>query len=84
MSDYRDVQTAVRVEKLRIWFAWLAGTIIILIIARAVRNLDVVNTIVQILGVIAFALLSVTAVRMINALNRKAAAKRREVLGDDV
>ncbi|AVV46447.1 hypothetical protein C6376_39220 [Streptomyces sp. P3] len=84
MSDYRDVQTAVRVEKLRIWFAWLAGTIIILIIARAVRNLDVVNIIVQILGVIAFALLSVTAVRMINALNRKAAAKRREVLGDDV
>ncbi|MDX5570389.1 hypothetical protein PYK79_53800 [Streptomyces sp. ID05-04B] len=84
VSDYRDVQTAVRVEKLRIWFAWLAGTIIILIIARAVRNLDVVNIIVQILGVIAFALLSVTAVRMINALNRKAAAKRREVLGDDV
>lgn len=84
MSDYRDVQSAVRVEKLRIWFAWLAGTIIILIIVRAVRNFDVVNTVAEILGVITFALLSITAVRMINALNRKAASKRREVLGDDV
>lgn len=84
MSDYRDIQTAVRVEKLRIWFAWLAGTIIILIIARAVRNIDIVNTLVQALGAIAFVLLSVTAVRMINALNRKAAAKRREILGDDM
>ncbi|MFI8531076.1 hypothetical protein ACIGMX_12585 [Streptomyces aquilus] len=84
MSRYRDVQTAVRVEKLRIWLAWLAGTIIILIAVRAVRNLDVVNTVVEIIGLITFGLLSFTAVRMINALNRRAAAERREILGDDM
>jgi hypothetical protein len=33
MSNYRDVQTAVRVEKLRIWFAWVTGGFIMLAIA---------------------------------------------------
>lgn len=84
MSDYRDVQTAVRVEKLRIWLGWLAGTIIILIIGRAIELLGAPAAITEIIGLIAFLLLSVTAVRMINALNRRAATKRREILGDDM
>jgi hypothetical protein len=84
VSDYRDVQTAVRVEKLRIWLGWLAGTIIILIIGRAIELLGAPAAITEIIGLIAFLLLSVTAVRMINALNRRAATKRREILGDDM
>jgi energy-converting hydrogenase Eha subunit C len=82
VSEYRDVQTAVRVEKFRIWFAWVCGGFIMLVIANATKDIAVVSVITQVLffaGGIAF---TVTAVRMTNALNRKAEAKRREILGD--
>ncbi|MGW6910266.1 hypothetical protein [Streptomyces sp. NPDC054940] len=82
MPSYSDVQKAVRVEKFRIWFAWATGNFIMLVIANGTRNIDVVSTITQILCVVVFALLTFTAVRMSNALNRKAADARREVLGD--
>ncbi|MFF9129133.1 hypothetical protein [Streptomyces sp. NPDC014806] len=83
MSNYRDIQSATRVEKFRIWFAWASGNIIMLIIANATRSIDVVSTITQALTVVVFLALTVAAFRMTNALNRKAAAARREVLGDD-
>ncbi|MEV0470231.1 hypothetical protein [Streptomyces prunicolor] len=82
MSDYRDIQSAVRVEKFRIWFAWLAGNAIMLIIALATQHVHVVSAVTQTLLVVAFILLTFTAVRMSNALNRKAAAARKDVLGD--
>lgn len=82
MASYREIQTAVRVEKFRIWFAWVTGNIIILVIANATKNIAVVGTITQILTAVVFVLLTVAAVRMTNALNRKAADARRDVLGD--
>ncbi|MFF3464836.1 hypothetical protein [Streptomyces sp. NPDC002619] len=84
MSSYRDVQSAVRVEKFRIWFAWLSGNIIMLLIAGGTRNINVVSTITQILFTASFFLLTFVAIRMTNALDRKALAARREVLGDDL
>lgn len=83
MSEYRDVQSAVRVEKLRIWFAWLTGTVILLFIALRTQSIHIVSVITQTLLIVGFLLLTFTAVRMSNALNRKAAAMRREVLGED-
>jgi purine-cytosine permease-like protein len=83
MSEYRDVQSAVRVEKFRIWFAWVCGNVIMLIIANGTRNVDILSTITQVLCVVVFLLLTFAAVTMTNRLNRKAAAARREVLGDD-
>lgn len=82
MSEYRDVQSAVRVEKFRIWFAWLTGNFILLAVARATENIHIVSVVTQILLAVGFILLTFTAVRMSNALNRKAAAARKEVLGD--
>ncbi|MCX5112199.1 hypothetical protein OOK13_40310 [Streptomyces sp. NBC_00378] len=84
MPSYREVQSAVRVEKFRIWFAWLSGNVITLIIAGATRNVSIVSTITQILFTASFFLLTFVAIRMTNALNRKALAARREVLGDDL
>ncbi|AXE79898.1 hypothetical protein [Streptomyces atratus] len=84
MPSYSDVQKAVRVEKFRIWFAWLSGNAIMLIIAGATRDISVVSTITQILFTVCFFLLTFVAIRMSNALNRKALAARREVLGDDL
>lgn len=84
MSDYRDVQTAVRVEKLRIWFAWITGNFILLAIALATQHVHIVSAITQALLVAGFLLLTVALVRMTGALNKKAAAARREVLGDDL
>jgi hypothetical protein len=84
MSDYRDIQSAVRVEKFRIWFAWVSGGIIMLMIARATRNIEVVSVITEVLFFVLGILSTITAVRMTNALNRKALAARREVLGDDL
>lgn len=84
MSDYRDIQTAVRVEKLRIWFAWLTGNIILLIIALATQHIHIVSVITQVLLVGGFLALTTALIRMTGALNRKAAARRREVLGDDL
>ncbi|MFH9816154.1 hypothetical protein [Streptomyces sp. NPDC017230] len=83
MSSYRDVQTAVRVEKLRIWFAWICGNIILLIIANGTKDIEIVSVITQVLFVAGFLALTVALFRMTGALNRKAAAARREVLGED-
>lgn len=82
MSEYRDIQTAVRVEKFRIWFAWVTGNVILLAIALATQYIHIVSVITQALLVLGFAALTFTAVRMSNALNRKAAAARKDVLGD--
>ncbi|MFF1650145.1 hypothetical protein [Streptomyces sp. NPDC058240] len=84
MSSYSDVQKAVRVEKFRIWFAWLSGNVIMLMIAGATRNVSIVSTVTQILFTASFFLLTFVAIRMTNALNRKALAARREVLGEDL
>ncbi|GAB2714522.1 hypothetical protein [Streptomyces bullii] len=82
MSEYRDVQTAVRVEKFRIWFAWACGGFIMLAIALATQDIRIVSVITQVLFLVGGIAFTITAVRMTNALNRKAEAKRREVLGD--
>ncbi|MGW6295645.1 hypothetical protein [Streptomyces sp. NPDC055058] len=82
MAEYRDVQTAVRVEKFRIWFAWATGGFIMLLIANATRDIRIVSVITQVLLVVGGIAFTITAVRMTNALNRKAEAARREVLGD--
>ena len=83
MSDYRAIQSAVRVEKLRIWFAWITGNFILVAIALATQNVHIVSVITQVLLVVGFLALTVALFRMTGALNRKAAAARREVLGDD-
>jgi hypothetical protein len=82
MATYREVQTAVRVEKLRLWFAWATGNFILLAIARATQDIHIVSVITQLLLVAGFLALTVALFRMTGALNRKAAAARREVLGD--
>lgn len=82
MPSYSDVQKAVRVKKFRIWFAWVCGNIIMLIIADATQDMDVLSVVTQILVMVVFLLLTVAAVTMTNRLNRKAADARREVLGD--
>ncbi|MEW2421308.1 hypothetical protein AB0911_12270 [Streptomyces nigra] len=84
MSNYRDIQTAVRVEKLRIWFAWICGNVILLIIASATRNVPILSVITLVLLLAGFLALTVALFRMTGALNRKALAARREVLGDDL
>lgn len=83
MPSYSDVQKAVRVEKFRVWFGWTAGNVIMLIAANATKGVHVVSVITQVLLVVVFLLLTVAAVRMTNALNRKADRARREVLGDE-
>jgi hypothetical protein len=83
MPSYSEVQRAVRVEKLRIWFAWLCGNVIMLMIALATEQVAVVSVVTQVLLVVGFVALTVALFRMTGALNRKAAAARREVLGDD-
>jgi len=83
MSSYSDVQKAVRVEKFRIWFAWVCAGVIALIVGRAVAGLGVAGTVVQLLLAAAWLALTVAAFRMTGALNRRAEAARREVLGDD-
>jgi hypothetical protein len=83
MSDYRDIQSAVRVEKLRIWFAWACGNIILLMIASATQNIDIVNVITLTMLIVGFIALTTALFRMTGALNRKALAARREILGDD-
>ncbi|MGX1515019.1 hypothetical protein [Streptomyces collinus] len=83
MSNYRDVQTAVRVEKLRIWFAWICGNVILVILANGTKDVRILSVITQVLLVAGFLALTVALFRMTGALNRKAAAARREVLGDD-
>jgi hypothetical protein len=82
MRDYRAVQTAVRVEKLRIWFAWATGTFILLVIAFATQHVHILSVITQTLLVVGFLALTVALFRMTGALNRRAQAARDEVLGD--
>ncbi|CAL9302846.1 MULTISPECIES: hypothetical protein [Streptomyces] len=81
---YSDVQKAVRVEKLRIWFAWICGNIILLIIANGTKDIHILSVITQVLLVAGFLALTVALFRMTGALNRKALAARRQVLGDDL
>ncbi|WP_439947193.1 hypothetical protein [Streptomyces sp. BBFR109] len=85
MSSYSDMQKAVRVEKFRIWFAWICAGVIALIIGKAVDSADLgtVGMVVQLLLVAAWLALTVAAFRMTGALNRRAEAARREVLGED-
>jgi len=82
MPSYSDVQKAVRVEKFKIWSAWVSGGIIMLLITNATRYIHIVSVITQVLLVVLGILSTIAAVRMTNALNRKADAARREVLGD--
>ncbi|WP_225840297.1 hypothetical protein [Streptomyces sp. NK08204] len=84
MPSYSDVQKAVNVEKRRLWFAWLAGGLILLFVARAVWVFSPTGgMIAAVVALLLFVLLSVTAYRMHQALNRRADRERREVLGDD-
>ncbi|MET7475082.1 hypothetical protein ABZT17_12075 [Streptomyces sp. NPDC005648] len=83
MSEYSDVQKAVRAEKLRIWFAWISGNAIMLIIALATQHVAVVSVVTQVLLVVVFLGLTVALFRMTGTLNRRAAAARRRVLGED-
>jgi heme O synthase-like polyprenyltransferase len=83
MPNYRDVQSAVRVEKFRIWFAWLCGGIIALIVAEATKDIHIVSTIVQVVLAVLGIAFTIAAMRATNALNEKADKARREVLGDD-
>jgi hypothetical protein len=84
MSNYRDIQSAVRVEKLRIWFAWICGNAILLMIATATQDIRIVSVITVSMLVLGFIALTIALFRMTGALNRKALAARREVLGDDL
>jgi len=84
VASYSDVQRAVSVEKLRIWFAWLCGNAILLMLAYGTRNVSVLSVVTQTLLVVGFLALTIALFRMTGALNRKALAARREVLGDDL
>jgi hypothetical protein len=83
MPSYSDVQKAVRVEKFRIWFAWFCGGWVGLGVALATKNIHIVSVVTQVLFVGCGIAFTVAAVRMTNALNRRAERARREVLGDD-
>ncbi|MDR3079627.1 MAG: hypothetical protein LBV60_01635 [Streptomyces sp.] len=83
MSSYRELQSAVRAEKVKLWLGWLAGIGIAAILASATRNVAVVSVITQVLLVAVFVALTFTVFRMTSALNRKVDAARAEVLGDD-
>jgi len=82
VASYSDVQKSVRVEKFRIWFAWVSGGLIMLIIANGTKDIETLGVITEVLFFVGGILFTITAVRMTNALNRKAEAARREVLGD--
>ncbi|MGW1944929.1 hypothetical protein ACWCRC_11445 [Streptomyces sp. NPDC001940] len=79
MPSYSDTQRAVRVEKLRIWSAWVSGSAIMLIIVNTTKDIAVVSVVTQVLLVAVGILATIAAVRMTNALNRKAEAARRAV-----
>lgn len=82
MPSYSDIEKAVRIEKFKIWSAWLCGGIIWLIITNATKNVAVVSVITQVLLVVLGILSTIAAVTMTTKLNKKADAARREVLGD--
>jgi hypothetical protein len=83
MANYSDIQKAVRVEKLRIWFAWICGNFILLAIALATKDIHIVSAITQVLLAAGFLALTGALFRMTGALYRRAEAARQEVLGDD-
>ncbi|WP_405653961.1 hypothetical protein [Streptomyces sp. NBC_00019] len=83
MASYSEVQKAVRVEKFRIWVGWLAGNVIMAIIANGTQDIAIVSVVTQALFVVVFLALTVALFRMTGALNRRAEAARREVLGND-
>lgn len=83
MPSYSEVQKAVRVEKFRVWFAWLAGNLTALFAASAVNALAGAPTVAVALFAVVFIALTVTAYRMHAGLNRRADRERRQVLGDD-
>ncbi|MFI0233142.1 hypothetical protein [Streptomyces sp. NPDC017086] len=83
MPSYSEVQKAVRVEKFRVWFAWLAGTVLMLLVAQVVNVVTGVQPLAVGLFLVVFVLLTVTAYRMHAALNRRADRERRSVLGED-
>lgn len=83
MPNYNEVQTAMPVEKLKIWFAWICGNLIMFIIAGATQDIAVVSVITQVPLVVVFLALTVALFRMTGALNERAASARREVLGED-
>lgn len=83
MASYNDVQKAVRAEKRGIWFAWLCGGIIWLIITNATKHVPVVSVITQVLLAVLGLLSTWTAMRLSNAASQKEAAARRDVLGEE-
>ena len=84
MPSYSEIQKAVNVEKRRVWFAWLAGGLILLFVARAVWVFTPTGgAIASVAAGLLFLALTVTAYRMHSALNRRADRERRHVLGDD-
>ncbi|MFE5028258.1 hypothetical protein ACFRAO_34355 [Streptomyces sp. NPDC056656] len=82
MANYNEVQQAVRGEKFKLWFAWITGNVIMFVVAGATQDIAVVSVITQVLLVVVFVPLTVALFRMTGALNRKADAARREVLGE--
>ncbi|MDX2702168.1 hypothetical protein PV350_04815 [Streptomyces sp. PA03-6a] len=79
---YSDIQRAVSREKRQIWAAWLSGGVIWLIITNATKNVAVVSVITQVLLVVLGIASTYITIKMTRALNRKADAARRQVLGD--
>jgi hypothetical protein len=82
MPDYRELQSAVRAEKFKIWFAWASGGIIWLLITNATQNVRIVSVITQVLLVVLGILSTTAAITMTIKLNRKVDAARKDVLGD--
>ena len=82
-SSYSDVQKAVRVEKFRIWFAWVCGGWVGLGIMIATKDVHIWSVVTQVVFTGLGLLATIAAVRMTNALNRKAETAWRAVLGDD-
>ena len=82
MSNYSDIQKAVRVEKFRIWFAWFCGGFVALGVTNATAGVEAWGMVAQVVFLTLGVLFTIAAVRMTNALNRKAEAARIEVLGD--
>ncbi|MEV6738277.1 hypothetical protein AB0N14_15625 [Streptomyces sp. NPDC051104] len=83
MPSYSDAQKAVRVEKFRLWFGWLAGNVIMAFFANTTKHIPIVSVLTQLLLLVVFVALTVAVFRMTSALNRRGDAARREVLGDD-
>ncbi|WP_312870610.1 hypothetical protein [Streptomyces himalayensis] len=83
MPSYSDVQKAVRVEKFRIWFAWFCGGWVALGIMNATKDVRIWSVVTQIVFSVLGILATIAAVRMTNALNKRAERERRAVLGDD-